>query len=144
METIYEGPVTKPAPASETIKGEMNSKHEFVQSVLESGMPVAERHLPQRSGPEALGDDDHVFGSDEQGIRRASRALKKAREAAMGSSSVTDDGYDQKGAIVKREYSKDKDRPLSLREASADLSFTRKMERAKELIERHNLTDEEA
>src|SRR5262245_20861133 len=113
MTDVISTPVNDSSAPPPTIKASVESKNDWVQRVLDSGTPVAEENLPQRSGPDALNDDDSaVFGSDEQGIRRASRALRRAREAAIGSL-VTEDGYDPKAPTVERKYSKDKDTPVS-------------------------------
>src|SRR5262245_17795404 len=143
METIYEGP-KKPAPAPDTIKSAMQSKGEWVKKLTDEVLPVAEQNLPQRTGPAALNNDlDGVFSGDEDGLWRATRALKKARAAASGQWATTD-GYDPDAPIVERKYKKDRDEPLSLREASRDYSFTRKMEGAQELIDRYQLNGEQA
>src|SRR5262249_10347699 len=44
--------------------------------------------------------------------------------------------------IIERRYSKDRDAPLSLREAATDVSFTRKMEGAQALIDQYGLTEQ--
>ena len=123
-----------PPPAPETIKAPMHSRDEVMREVQKTGMPIDEAYLPKKA------DLSEVFDSDEQGIWRATRALKKAREAAQGGNPhVTTDGYDQKAPITERKYSRDKDTPLSLREASNDLNFSKKWEAAARLSAEHGI-----
>src|SRR5215469_8724051 len=85
-----------PPPAPETIKAPMHSRDEVMEQVRATGTPIAEEYLPKKA------DLSEVFDSDESGLWKATRALKKAHEAAGG-------GIDDNPPIIERKY-KDRDK----------------------------------
>src|SRR5262249_8118174 len=114
-DVIYTPSNPDPPPAPETVKAPMESREAWQEAAGVQSEPT---------GLDALDNRDGAFAGDEAGLWKATRALRKAREAAGGNPWVTTDGFDQKGAIVERKYP-GKAGDKTLREASKDLSFTR-------------------